>query len=219
MLKGGYDIGVHAARAELKNCSKNGNCALKVDCENAFNSIKRNFFLELIAAWVPQLMPFAWLWYSNPSKVFSNEGIQFSSEEGAQQGDHIGNYAFSMVAKFIDDRLQELDFALKLFYVNDLLLIGNLDTLFRALKIIKELEDLTGIKINMGKTVLYCPTQEIYNKAKDMFQNSLTIKNTMNIEYLKCPIGDNDFFEGASARKVGRAQKNNSDPFKDALSS
>ena len=150
MLKGGYDVGVHAARAELKNCTSNGNCALKVDCENAFNSIKRNFFLELIAAWVPQLMPFAWLWYSNPSKVFSNEGTQFSSEEGAQQGDHIGNYAFSMVAKFIDDRLQDLEFALKLFYVDDLLLIGNLDTLFQALKIITELEDLT----NMKQTVL-----------------------------------------------------------------
>ena len=74
MLKGGYDVGVHAARAELKNCTSNGNCALKVDCENAFNSIKRNFFLELIAARVPQLKPFAWLWYSNPSRVFTNEG-------------------------------------------------------------------------------------------------------------------------------------------------
>ena len=29
--------------------------------------------------------------------------------------------------------------------------------------------------------------------AKAMFKDRLTIKNTMNIEYLKCPIGDDDF--------------------------
>ena len=52
VLQGGYDVGIHAARAALKKCPQNGNCALKVDFRNAYNSIKRNFFLELIAAWV-----------------------------------------------------------------------------------------------------------------------------------------------------------------------
>ena len=134
VLKGGYDVGIHAARAELKKCVRNGNCALKVDLENAYNSIKRNFFLELIAAWLPQLLPSAWLYYSSPSKAFSNEGVEFSSEEGAQQGDHVGNIAFSMVAKFINDRMKDLEFALKLFYVDDLLLIADLETLSKALK-------------------------------------------------------------------------------------
>ena len=45
----------------------------------------------------------------------------------------------------------------------------------------------------MKKTVLYCPTLDIYTKAKEMFQDSLTIKYTLNIEYLKCPIGDDEF--------------------------
>ena len=101
VIKGGYDAGIHAAREELQKCIHNGNCALKVDFRNAYNSIKRNFFLQLIAAWVPHLFPRAWLYYSSPSKVFSNEGVEFSSEEGAQQGDHVGNHAFSMVAKFL----------------------------------------------------------------------------------------------------------------------
>ena len=57
VIKGGYDVGIHAARAALKRCKRNGNCALKVDFKNAFNSIRRSFFLELIAAWLPQLMP------------------------------------------------------------------------------------------------------------------------------------------------------------------
>ena len=127
---------------------------MKIDFQNAYNSIKRNFFLELIAAWLPQLLPSAWLFYSSTSKVFSGEGVEFSSEEGAQQGDHVGNIAFSMVAKFINDRLQDLDFALKLFYVDDLLLISDPNTLFKALKRIQDLEDMTGVRVNFGKTVL-----------------------------------------------------------------
>ena len=80
VIEGGYDVGIHAARAALKNCKKNGNYALKIDFENAFNSIKRNFFLELIAAWLPHLMPSAWLYYSSPSKYFSNEVFKEDNE-------------------------------------------------------------------------------------------------------------------------------------------
>ena len=83
VTKGGYEVGIHATRAELKRCLQNGNYALKIDLKNAFNSIKRSFFLELIAAWLPHLLPSAWLHYSSPSKVYSNEGVEFSSEEGA----------------------------------------------------------------------------------------------------------------------------------------
>ena len=161
VIKGGYDVGIHAARAELKRSVRNGNCALKVDFKNAFNSIRRTFFLELIAAWTPQLLPFAWLYYASESNVFSNEATAFSSEEGAQQGDHIGNWAFSVVAKFINDRLQNLDFALKQFFVDDLFLIADLDTIRKAIKIIREIEDLTGVKINHTKTTLYCPNQTV----------------------------------------------------------
>ena len=193
VLQGGYDVGIHAARAELKKCARNKNCVLKIDFKNAFNSIKRNFFLELIAAWLPQLLPSAWLFYSSPSKAYSNEGIEFSSEKGAQQGDHVGNIAFSMITKFINDQLGDLDFALKLFYVDDLLLIGNIETLTKALRIIGELEDLTGVRVNFSKTVLYCPDQENFKSAKDLFNEEIQIEHTLDIEYLKCPVGDDEF--------------------------
>ena len=152
---------------------------------NAYNSIKRNFFLELIAAWLPQLLPSAWLFYSSPTKVFSSEGVDFSSEEGAQQGDHVGNIAFSMVAKFINDRLKDLNFALKLFYVDDLLLISDPNTLYNALERIKDLEEMTGVRVNFGKTVLYCPNEEVYWNAKKIFNDTIQINCSMNIEYLK----------------------------------
>ena len=35
VTKGGYDVGIHAARAALKKCTQTGNCDLKVDFRNA----------------------------------------------------------------------------------------------------------------------------------------------------------------------------------------
>ena len=126
--------------------------------------------MGLIAAWVPHLSPSAWIYYSSPSKDFTIDGVEFSSEEGAQQGDHVGNHAFSMVAKVIDDRLQDLKFALKLFYVDDLLLIADLETLVKALKTIKELKHLTGIEVNLKKTVLSCPKRHCMKRQNDCWE-------------------------------------------------
>ena len=202
VTKGGYEVGIHATRAELKKCRENGNCALKVDLRNAFNSIKRRFFLELIAAWLPHLLPSAWLHYSSPSTVYTNEGVKFSSEEGAQQGDHVGNQAFSMVAKYLNDRLQALNFSLKLFYVDDLILIGCPEVLIKALNIITELEDETGIKLHFKKTELYCPNKRTYEEVKQILGEKITIKNTLNLEYLKCPIGDDKFVTSYLEKKL-----------------
>ena len=207
VTKGGYEVGIHATRAELKRCLQNGNYALKIDLKNAFNSIKRCFFLELIAVWLPHLLPSAWLHYSSPSKVYSNEGVEFSSEEGAQQGDHVGNHAFSMVAKYLNDRLQALDFALKLFYVDDLILIGSLETLNKALDIINQLENTTGIKLNFEKTVIYCPNENAYEQAKEVLGKLITVENSLNMEYLKCPIGDDDFVKRHLEKKLSELKQ------------
>ena len=107
-----------------------------------------------------------------------------------------------MVAKFVDDRLQDLKFALKLFYVDDLLLIADLNTLVDALKVFKELEDLTGIKVNLKKTVLCCPNEAVYKKAKQMLGENITIQCTMNTMYLNCPIGDRDFVKAHLEEKL-----------------
>ena len=72
-----------------------------------------------------------------------------------------------MVAKLVDDRLQDLNFAVKLFYVDDLLLIADLETLAKALKILKELEDLKSIKVNLRKTVLFSKRKSLRKGKMD----------------------------------------------------
>ena len=98
-----------------------------------------------------------------------------------------------MVAKFINDRLKDLKFALKLFYVDDLLLIADIETLHKAMKIIRDLEEMTGVRINFDKTVLYCPNESIAKRAKEVFKSTIQIESTLNIDFLKCPIGEDEY--------------------------
>ena len=77
----------------------------------------------------------------------------------------------------------------------------------KALNIIKEIEDLTGIKLNLGKTVLYCPNEAVYKEAKRILGESIEIRFTMNIMYLKCPIGDNEFVKSHLREKLRELQR------------
>ena len=122
-----------------------------------------------------------------------------------------------MVAKFINDKLQKLDFALKLFYVDDLLLIADFDTLSVAIKIITELEDLTGIEINLEKTTLHCPNDKLYKRAKNLFGSLIKIVNTMNLTYLKCPIGDDEFVKKHLEAKLKELRRTTKTAWRDAL--
>ena len=52
--KGGYEIGVHAARALANECKSSGEALLKLDFENAFNRVDRALLLDLVIALVPE---------------------------------------------------------------------------------------------------------------------------------------------------------------------
>ena len=55
---------------------------------------------------------------------------------------------------------------------------------WKSLRIIEELEELTGIRVNFGKTVLYCPNEEVYNIARKMFNNIIEIKQRHSVFFI-----------------------------------
>ena len=112
-----------------------------------------------------------------------------------------------MLAKYLNDRLQVLDFSLKLFYVDDLILFENLETLNKATNIINNLYELTGKKLNFDKTELYCANEIVYAEAKQLLGEKITIKKTLNLEYLKCPIGDDEFVKIHLQKKFTELKK------------
>ena len=59
--------------------------------------------------------------------------------------------------------------------------------------------------------MLYSPSSQAYQRAKSIFGEMITIENSLNILYLKCPLGDDDFVKNHLSRKLqelGKITKN-----------
>eukprot|EP00666_Eupelagonemidae_sp_cell4sb_P018063 gene18063-biopygen37043 len=92
----GVEIGIHTAAQWMeRNSDDPDKVFLKVDFENAFNSVDRVAFLREIRSRLPGLSRWAEWCYGTKSKL--TFGGQFiSSERGAQQGDPLGPLLFAL---------------------------------------------------------------------------------------------------------------------------
>ena len=63
VLKGGYEIGVHAMRELASRAKRDGWVILLLDFANAFNTVDRNLMLRLTAAYCPELTNLVWWLY------------------------------------------------------------------------------------------------------------------------------------------------------------
>ena len=62
---------------------------IRVDANNAFNSINRNALLHNIKVLCPEIATFIWNCYGKPARLFVVGGLEISSSEGIIQGDPI----------------------------------------------------------------------------------------------------------------------------------
>lgn len=154
---GGCEAAVHATRTYLllnKNSSK---ILLKIDFENAFNSVERDVMLNEIKKHTPSIYPFMWQCYSKPSFLFfGNDTIM--SQVGAQQGDPCGPLAFSLsIQPIIEGMASELN----LWYLDDGTLCGEPEVVLSDLrKLINECKRI-GLNVNPSKCELFfCSKQE-----------------------------------------------------------
>ena len=88
----GAEAAVHAARLYLNNI-KPGQVILKLDFRNALISIRRDKMLLVVGDLAPELAPFVFSAYSEPSSLFWGDTSLMSSE-GVQQGDPLGPLLF-----------------------------------------------------------------------------------------------------------------------------
>ena len=60
VMKGGYEVGVHAMRELVAQAKRCGEVILLLDFANAFNTVDRNLMLRLTAAHCPELTNLVW---------------------------------------------------------------------------------------------------------------------------------------------------------------
>jgi hypothetical protein len=108
------DAAVHATRVYLNNLSSD-KAIIKVDFENAFNSVRCDKMLCAVKKFIPDLLPYVYSAYSTESVLLWDD-VEITSSEGIQQGDPIGPLLFCLS---IQDLVSSLKSEYKVFYLDD----------------------------------------------------------------------------------------------------
>ena len=91
-VKHGAEAAVHAARRFLKNL-QNDQVLVKLDFQNAFNTLRRDRMLRAVEELAPSLLPYVHSVYCSPTSLFwGNKTLE--SSEGVQQGYPLGPLLF-----------------------------------------------------------------------------------------------------------------------------
>ena len=118
MTKRGAELASHSFRCLIESPQPKENVILKIDFENAFNSINRQFMLEKVFEIHPEVYKYSHLAYSQPSFLFYSDSA-IKSFEGTQQGDPESPALFS---DSIQDLIGSLESKINSWYLDD----GNL---------------------------------------------------------------------------------------------
>ena len=148
-IPGGAEAIVHAARSfcSSKRNSEEPALLLKIDFENAFNSIRRDNFLRIVKVELPTIYPYIYQCYSEKSCLFFN-GSTIYSAEGVQQGDPLGPLCFSIA---IQGLISKLTSDLNVWYLDDGTLAGHPDIVRADFEKIIAAQDSLGLKVNQKK--------------------------------------------------------------------
>jgi len=119
-VKGGAEAAAHANH-RFGECMAETEVLVKLDFRNAFNTCRRDVFLERLAIHVPELLPYVTLCHGTSSTLTFGEGT-ISSAESIQQGDSMGPMFFCLS---IHALLLSLSSEVIIAYLDDVMLWGN----------------------------------------------------------------------------------------------
>ena len=144
----GCEIAAHTIRQYVISDKVYEKVLVKVDFKNAFNSIRRDVFLRRVIQYCPSLYPMVYQCYSKASNLFFGPTYIIKSQEGAQQGDPLGPFLFSLA---IMDLNKELESEVNLWYLDDGTIIGTAWSVLSDYKKIKDASKSLGLEVNPGK--------------------------------------------------------------------
>ena len=209
----GTEVGVHTARQWCqRNAGDRNKVFLKIDFENAFNTVDRVTFLQQCRLHFPSLAPWAEWCYTNPSLLlFGNRTV--SSESGVQQGDPLGPLLFALALQPILAKIKgdhsgnglELCFA----YLDDCVLAGSSDAVAAAFADIRTAAGNIGLKVSLGrdKSLLIPCASVSQASGSSAFPAELEVQDDGNFDFLGAPIGTAAHCRAHTAQRVSKACK------------
>jgi hypothetical protein len=182
--KRGCETIIHRINNALETL--NNWCMLKVDISNAFNSVKRETFLNQMASNFPKAYNWSkWLYEEKTPLSFGKYNIW--SEDGVQQGDPLGPLLFCAAIHPILEKInKECDLQINAWYMDDGNLLGNPEKLLMAWDILSTELPKIGLHLNPNKSEWI--TSSNINGPEGV---PITAKNEIII--LGVPLGSNEF--------------------------
>ncbi|MDA8003073.1 MAG: reverse transcriptase domain-containing protein, partial [Alphaproteobacteria bacterium] len=179
----GCEAMVHAARQFVHNLIP-GQMLLKLDFKNTFNCLRRDKMLMTVRESIPELFRFVHSAYAQTSSLFcTDQVVEFS--KGVQQGDPLGPMLFCLT---IHPMVEKLRSELKVFYLDDGTLGGNLEDIIRDLQLVEKEAAELGLQLNRSKSELLCEGPTTRDQLLKVVPG-LQVIGMDQVEILGSPVG------------------------------
>ena len=153
-VKGGLEAAVHAIRRYFEVTGDDQDrVAVKLDFCNAFNCLRRDRMLEVVAKLFPGIYAFCRNAYSEHSVLMFNNH-EIASATGMQQGDPLGPLLFSTV---IHPILQNISCEFTVGYLDDVTIAGNISSVCENVEMIRTEAAKLGLILNPSKCEVVSP--------------------------------------------------------------
>ena len=147
-VKGGIEAAVHTTRRFFESIQEDETkIVVKLDFKNAFNSIRRDKMLSIVAKSAPCIYAFCKNVYSIHTSLKFHD-TEILSATGVQQGDPLGSLLFCLTIQPILDRLNS---DLIIGYLDDVTLGGDVQTVNDDLTVITTEGAQLGLQLNKSK--------------------------------------------------------------------
>ena len=162
----GVESAVQTVRAFVQNEKSINKVLLKLDFKNAFNQIRRDIVLKKVKELVPEIYSYVFQCYATTSSLFYGDSFKIDSKEGVQQGDPLGPFLFSLPTM---DIINSCNSQLKVFYLDDGTLGGDVDTVLKDYQFIQTVAATHGLELNPSKCKLFIIGSEA-NDSSNVYQ-------------------------------------------------
>ena len=179
----GCKAAVHAAQMYIQDLPSS-HVLLKLDFQNAFNTLRQDCMLNVVRESAQELYHFIHSAYEKPSNLFCG-GQVIHSSEGIQQGDPLGCFLFCLT---IHPLVKSLQSELRIFYVDDGTLGGHKDEVLQDLQRVESEAAKLGLQLNRHKSELICDDIGIREAMMEEVPGLQTVK-LEEAEILGAPLG------------------------------